>query len=188
MLLAFLLLFLTAKMTTLQKILTGFALITSIATSQAALYTISYSDGNGGTITNTYDITITSTAPFNFPGLQTVSSGSPWWGNANFAEAAATAVGGSLFIGNQWYNNGFGPSFAYSPFSNSGFATYIWAGGPTAAGNYNEYGVGPFALGTLVAPSSGGGGSNVPDGASTVLMLALTATGIAALRRRLTRA
>jgi len=175
-------------MTIIKKSLAVLALIASVATSHAALYTISYVDGNGGTITNTYDITLTSTAPFNFPGYQTVSSGSPWWGNANLAEAAATAVGGSLFIGNQWYNSGYGPYFAYSSFSNSGFATYVWAGGQTAAGNYNEYGVGPFALGTLVAPSSGGGGSNVPDGASTLVLLGLTATGVVALRRRLTRA
>lgn len=175
-------------MTTLQKILTGLALITSIATSHAALYTISYTDWNGVTITNTYDITITSTAPFNVPNYQTVVNGSPWWGNDGLASAAAMAVGGSLFIGNQWYNTGFGPSFAYGPFGMGGFSTFVWDGGATAAGQYNEYGVGPFALGTLVATPSGGGGSSVPDGASTLVLLGLTATGIVALRRRLTRA
>lgn len=172
----------------IHKSLVGLALIASIVSSHAALYTISYTDGNGATITNTYDITITSTAPFNFPNFQTVVDGSPWFGNADFAQAAATAVAGSLFIGNQWYNTGFGPSFAYSPFSNSGFATFVWVGGPTAYGNYNEYGVGPFALGTLVAPPVGGGGNNVPDSASTLVLLTLTVTGIVALRRRLIRA
>lgn len=174
-------------MNLVKRTLAALALLASVSISQAAQYTVSYVDGFNVTQTSVYEITLTSTAPFNFPAFNDVVANSPWWGNAALAQAAAAAVGNSLFVGNQWYNNGLGPSFAWQPFSNSGFQTFVWTAGGVAGTN-NEYGVGPFAYGTLVSSNSGGGNASVPEGASTLALIGLAATAAVALRRRVVRA
>jgi hypothetical protein len=165
-----------------KKSLTLLAMLATLATAQATQYTVTYFDQTLQTnITGTADITVSYFGGGGLTPQNLTSTG--WFGNLD-ALAISNSVGASLGMGNQWYNFNQGPWFAFGELGDGQWQSATFTG--AASTTTNSGGPGPYAIGTFVAGS--GGGSNVPDGASTLVLLGLTATGIVALRRRLTRA
>jgi hypothetical protein len=169
-------------MNIIKKSLACLAMLAALATVKATPYTVTYFDSNLGTnVTGTADVTLAY-----FGGGLTAQqlSSTGWFGNLGLALALSDAVGTSLGMGNQWYNLSQGPWFAFGQLGDGQWQSATFTG--VSSTTTNTGGPGPYAIGTFVAAPSGG--NNVPDGASTLGLLALTASGIAALRRKFTRA